>query len=260
MNRQAAFDILEARTAGFLLFRRLFEAKLDRETADAIATEGIASALLEAGMHAIREITEEGDAAGIENDAAGITAAEAVPNAANDTFGQMRFPTKALENIAQTLSNPVDDQMLASMNSEYTRLFVGPGKLGAPFWESVYLDERELLFLESTSEVRHLYEREGLRVRTENGREAEDALPFQLDFLATLSQRTVEALSASDIDEFRRLIRVQAKFEAEHLANWLPLFAERAARTETPVFYPMLCQAVNDFVTIDRKMIILMVE
>lgn len=253
MDRQAALDILEARTAGFLLFRRLFEAELDRETADAIATEGVAGVLLAVDAHTAGETTEEGGPGSIDT-------AKAAPSATSEDLGQTRFSTKALESIAQTLSNPIDDPTLAAMGDEYTRLFVGPGKLGAPFWESVYLDERELLFLESTSEVRHLYEREGLQVRTENGREAEDALPFQLDFLATLSQRAAEALNENDADEFHRLVLVQAKFEAGHLANWLPLFAKRAAKTESPVFYPMLCQAVSDFIAIDEQVITPMAE
>lgn len=214
MNEEETLSILERRTAGFLLFRRLFEAKLDRETADVVAAEGAVSAIL----------TTDGS------------------------------PTQALESVARTLSNPISDQTLAAIGDEYTRLFVGPGKLGAPFWESVYLDERELLFLESTSEVRHIYEQEGLQVHTENGREAEDALPFQLDFLATLSQRTADALGAHDTDELHRLINVQKEFETEHLMNWLPLFAERAKQAGGD-FYPALCQAVTDYIAADEKVL-----
>nr|WP_270295837.1 molecular chaperone TorD family protein [Eggerthella sinensis] len=42
--------------------------------------------------------------------------------------------------------------------TEYTKLFIGPQKALAPFWESVYLDPRELLFLASTADVKRRYE------------------------------------------------------------------------------------------------------
>lgn len=209
----------ETRTAAFLLFRRLFEAELDRNTADTIAAEHIAGVLTLA-----------------------------------------HEPSPAISSLAQTLSSALNDEQLASMHAEYMRLFVGPGKLEAPFWESVYLDDRELLFLESTAQVRHAYEHEGLQVHTEGGREAEDALPFQLDFVATLSGRTAEALAAGDPGEVRRLLDVQKDFEANHLANWLPPFAGRAAKATDCTFYPLLCQAVSDFIAADIKAISQMLE
>ena len=81
--------------------------------------------------------------------------------------------------------------------AEYTALFYGPQKPLAPFWESVYLDPRELLFLESTADVKRRYESEGFRVNAES-RVAEDSLAFELDFLAQLAQRTGNAFLDGD--------------------------------------------------------------
>ena len=218
MDEKAMLDELETRTAALLLFRRLFEAELDRITADAIATEKAADAI---SRHA---------------------------------------STKSLQSVSRTLSQHIDDERLEAMRDEYTRMFVGPAKLEAPFWESVYLDDRELLFLESTSKVRRFYEQEGLRVSSDSGRVAEDSLPFELDFLATLSQRSLDALACENASECRRLLNVQRRFEEEHMADWLPMFAGRAAKAGRPVFYPTLCQAVSDFISEDTKTLTRMAE
>ena len=41
-----------------------------------------------------------------------------------------------------------------------------------------------------------------LEIKGEHGREAEDALPFELDFLAYLTRHAIEAFGKDDIDEY----------------------------------------------------------
>lgn len=159
--------------------------------------------------------------------------------------------SKAIAEVVDRLSQPITDDAIEKMRVEYTRMFVGPGHLIAPFWESVYLDDRELLFLESTSAVRRAYEEEGLKVEAKSGREAEDSLPHELDFLAHLSARTAEALDNGNEDEATRLISVQHSFEKNHMSDWLPAFAERALACESDMLYPSLCAAVRDFIEDD---------
>lgn len=138
------------------------------------------------------------------------------------------------------------DNTLSTWENDYTRLFVGPAAPAAPFWESVYLDDRELLFLPSTSDVRRIYESEGLQVAAAAGREAEDSLPHMLDFLATLAQRADAAEQAGNAAEVERLAKVSSEFKRRHMANWLSTFAERAAKAPVNPFYPALCQAISE--------------
>ena len=148
-------------------------------------------------------------------------------------------------------STTPSDKTLDALRTEYMHMFVGPGHLAAPFWESVYLDDRELLFLENTSDVRRAYEREGLKVAAQAGREAEDALFHECDFIAQLSSRTSEAICQNNFEEAVRLLGVQLDFEKKHMADWLPLFANRAAEYASGIFYPNLCASVNEIVADD---------
>lgn len=145
-------------------------------------------------------------------------------------------------------------RFLDAVRSEYTALFVGPAKAIAPFWESVYLDPRELLFLESTADVRKRYEAEGYRVDTA-AHEPEDSIALELDFMACLAERTLAALLAGDNEEVARLVHAQLAFEHDHILDWLPLFAERAQNAPTAHLYPMLCAAVAAFVAVDARIL-----
>lgn len=157
--------------------------------------------------------------------------------------------------LTSLLSKSLDEEMLAALNAEYMSMFVGPGSPVAAYWESVYLDDRELLFLESTAHVRKIYESEGLKVNATQGREAEDSLPFMLDFLATLSHRALDHFEEGDASEFSRLMRVQLEFEEKHMNNWLPAFADRAMRADNPIFYPFLCAAAKEFISNDTALL-----
>lgn len=137
---------------------------------------------------------------------------------------------------------------------EYNMLFVGPGKPAAPFWESVYLDERELLFLPSTSDVRMRYAAEGFMVAGSE-KQAEDAVHYQFDFLASLAWKMSEALDTEALDELSRLARVSFDFESDHMLNWLPKMAQRASDHSTCYFYPQLCAFAAAVINFDSQLL-----
>lgn len=137
---------------------------------------------------------------------------------------------------------------------EYNMLFVGPGKPAAPFWESVYLDERELLFLPSTSDVRMRYAAEGFMVAGKE-KQAEDAVHYQFDFLASLAWKMSEALDVDALDELSRLARVSFDFESDHMLNWLPKMAQRASDHSTCYFYPQLCAFAAAVINFDSQLL-----
>lgn len=160
--------------------------------------------------------------------------------------------------LAKTLralqSKRSDAEFADAVRAEYTRMFIGPQKIVAPFWESVYLDPRELLFLESTADVRKRYEAEGYRVGT-GVHEAEDSLALQLDFIGQLAQRTLQALRQGDHGEYARLLDAQLSFERDHMLTWLPQFAQRAQNAPTAHLYPALCTGISQFVLFDEALL-----
>lgn len=123
---------------------------------------------------------------------------------------------------------------------EYTKLFVGPGKLPAPPWESVYVCGEDLLFQQSTLAVRQAFRAAGYRA-SGYPHEADDHLAIELHFMATLAEDAKRACEKHDDERLRLALSRQLVFLSEHLNAWLPAFVQRL-REQAPsslgAFYP----------------------
>ena len=132
--------------------------------------------------------------------------------------------------LASTASAP---DALEALKSDYTRLFIGPGKLPAPPWESVYVTGEDLLFQPSTLEVRDAYRKAGYQA-TGYPHEADDHLATELGFMEALAKDSQAAYEAGDSEKLQLLLSQQTMFLAQHLNAWLPKFVERLLITEAP--------------------------
>ena len=103
--------------------------------------------------------------------------------------------------------------------SDYTRLFVGPGKVLAPPWGSVYLNHDRLLFDENTLVVRQFYERFGMKIK-EKYKEPDDHIGIELEFLAHLAEQGED--------------KAMVSFAKTLISPWAPLWnndVQKYART-----------------------------
>lgn len=126
-----------------------------------------------------------------------------------------------------------EDKHPKSVNEEYNRLFIGPGYLPAPLWESVYLGREHIMFDEQTLQVRECYRKHGLSfVRGRN--EPDDHIVTELEFLSFLIQQT---LLSEDVSDKHYYLDEQLSFLQEHLLVWAPLFCEKLSEaTENDLY------------------------
>ena len=127
-----------------------------------------------------------------------------------------------------------DRAQLGALTWDFNRLFVGPGEMLAPPWESVHRSRTKLTFQESTLQVRALYEAFGVQAPALH-REPDDHLALELDFLAALSERAVEAAARGDGEQLEGCLRAQQAFLRDHLLAWAPAclaLVERHAETD----------------------------
>jgi putative dimethyl sulfoxide reductase chaperone len=119
---------------------------------------------------------------------------------------------RGLSLIAGACREP-DGQAFAA---DYQQLFVGPGHLPAPPWESVYRSDEHLVFDWPALEVSASYREMGLG--TDQTRSPEDHIGLELLFMAIMAEREAagEAGAAA----------VQASFLREHLLAWVPAFCD----------------------------------
>lgn len=143
---------------------------------------------------------------------------------AEDVFAQAPFAESQPDVVAglaslQRWSRTVSENAFADLCSDYTRLFIGPGKVLAPPWESVYFSEDRLTFQESTLQVREWYRRFGLE-SDKLHHEPDDHIGLELEFVAHLARRALLALEQHDQGGYDAAVGAQGQFIAEHLGRW----------------------------------------
>jgi TorA maturation chaperone TorD len=154
-----------------------------------------------------------------------------------------------LEEIRKDLEDPAFPDRV---RSEYMRLFVGPEKLIAPPWESVYQGEDAMLFQEVTLEVRKAYRAFGMQAEAYR-RVPDDSLALELAFMSTLAARALDAFRAGDGGGVRTNLSGSLEFLKEHLLRWIPKFLERMEKSPTDCLYPQLSLILDSFLKRDAE-------
>ncbi|MFF2450610.1 molecular chaperone [Neobacillus sp. NPDC058068] len=135
---------------------------------------------------------------------------------------------------------------------EFQRLFIGPGPLGAPPWESYYRSREQLLFEEWTYQIRELYHRFGLQYCKENN-EPDDHFLLELEFMIHLtdlcSQETKD-------DRIEKLLATQISFLEEHLLIWIPYFCEKIIENTSSQLYLGAAMLLEDFLSFDLESLV----
>lgn len=141
--------------------------------------------------------------------------------------------------------------VLEDLRADYTQLFVGPGVLKAPPWESAYASEERLLFQESTLDVRKTYLKYEL---ISNGypREADDHIALELDFMKNMILKTIDSEAYEEIES---LLQEQNSFLKKHLLWWIPFFSGDIVSRSNSMFYRGMARLLEGFLKLDEKLI-----
>ena len=129
----------------------------------------------------------------------------------------------------------ISDEAFEALRIDYTRLFIGPGTVLTPPWESVYFSEERLTFQESTLHVRDWYRRFGLEmIKLHN--EPDDHIGLELEFLAHLAKLGVAESEGSSQPPLE-LLDAQRGFLTEHVLTWAPDWCRRVQVEARSKFY-----------------------
>lgn len=111
---------------------------------------------------------------------------------------------------------PADEMMF-----EYNALFVGPGKLLAPPYESSYRNPEKTLMQQETLAVRSFYSRAGLQCGALNSI-PDDHLALELEFICYLLARAGKYLEQRNPEAAELFLELYREFFMEHAASWIP--------------------------------------
>lgn len=134
----------------------------------------------------------------------------------------------------------------------YTPLFLGPFKVLAPPYGSVYLEEKREVMGASTQDAAHLYRQAGLDLSAAS-KEVPDHIAIELEFMYYLIYRQMEALEINDREAAHGWLARQSDFMDRHLGRWIDPFAEAIVQNTPSVFYRSLAEATAAFVAQHRQ-------
>ncbi|OLS34362.1 molecular chaperone [Bacillus sp. MRMR6] len=143
-------------------------------------------------------------------------------------------------------------EQISKEREEYRFLFVGPGPLAAPPWESFYRSREQLLFETCTYKVRKQYHQFGLQFVKENN-EPDDHLLIELEFMTNLCD---QLLQEKEVGGISILIESQIYFLKNHLTKWIPLFCMRLIEHTNSQLYLGSALLLEEFILFDLQSLI----
>jgi TorA maturation chaperone TorD len=133
---------------------------------------------------------------------------------------------------------------------DYAKLFVGPYRLLAPPYGSVYLEDERRVMGNSTMDVRNWYREEGVDIVL---KEVPDHIAIELEFMYLLIFKEVEAIRNSDFGSAAGYLKKQKAFLETHLGRWVSEFADNVEANAQTEFYKNLAQLTKSFVAKDLR-------
>jgi len=155
--------------------------------------------------------------------------------------------------LDKTINNDVNDNHLNNLVLEYTRLFIGPGKHISPY-ESVYRDNEDALWSETTVEVKNFIESLGLEY-SYNWSGLPDHIGVELEFMQRLTCHEKEAWTQEDKKQAIHCLEFEKRFVDEHLSQWVPTFCDKVKEEIRVAFYGEIANLTRQFIDFDSKLI-----
>jgi TorA maturation chaperone TorD len=133
------------------------------------------------------------------------------------------------------------ESLYGSLKGEYTRLFIGPGHLPAPPYESVHRQdvpelERGLVMGRSTVDARRQYAEAGLQL-SPDFTDLPDHIAVELEFMYFLCTKEAEAWQVQDGEAALQRRAAEHAFLSEHLSKWVPTFCQAVTQAAQEEFY-----------------------
>lgn len=145
-----------------------------------------------------------------------------------------------------------DPSYMDELGSIYTKLFDVPGPSYVSPWESPYLGTDNMLFKESTIDVRRRYAERGYRAVAYK-HFPEDHISMMLDFMAQLSARSFDAFADSDDESFEKLLLCQVDFLSSHMGDWLKDFHRELCMKDESGVFAELAEIMRAFIIVDKQ-------
>jgi putative dimethyl sulfoxide reductase chaperone len=146
--------------------------------------------------------------------------------------------TRAEIGLAQlrTFSAHWHDDQFPDLKRDYARLFVGPDKLLATPWESVYRSAEGIIFEKETLQVRTFYREFDMPI-PHFGSEPDDHIGLEFRFVAHLCAIGLNAIQVDDTTTLEATLDGLRRFFDEHISQWADQCLDRVSQHAQTDYY-----------------------
>lgn len=148
---------------------------------------------------------------------------------------------------AKQMSEAILNSDIKDVLVDYSRLFIGPFKLLAPPYGSVYLDKEGLLMGDSTIDVVKLYLQAGVEMDRDTQGDMPDHIAVELEFIYYLLFKEIVSLEEGDSESAKRYEALRKDFLKRHLCAWAFKFLESMKKEAEHPFYKNLALCTETF-------------
>lgn len=137
-----------------------------------------------------------------------------------------------------------------TLSIDHAALFVGPFELLAPPYGSVYIEKKRTVMGDSTMFATRCYQEAGLSVEV---KEPGDHIAIELEFMALLCGKEVEAVREDRAEEAISFQGMQNRFYHQAMAPWVDEFCLAVEAGTKNEFYLGLADCLKNFFAVCRQ-------
>lgn len=155
----------------------------------------------------------------------------------------------------RSLKNEDLRELNSDLKAEFARLFLGPNRLLAPPFESVYLSPRRRMMGDETMNVREKYKKMGMEI-LENENIPDDHIGLELEFMYYLCYKALEYCKDNANSKYIiENIKMQNQFISEHLIKWVPSFCKDIKENTNLLFFEEIANFTELFINEEKNTI-----
>ena len=143
---------------------------------------------------------------------------------------------------------------LDRLKIDFSQLFVGPFKLLAAPYGSVYLEGQRAVMGASTIDAEKCYLEAGLDI-ADSLNDAPDHIAVELEFVYYLIYQEIKAYGNGNADDAAGWLQRQQSFLNRHVGIWSEDFTAAVEQSAKTAFYRHLARATRLFIAGDREAI-----
>jgi len=169
----------------------------------------------------------------------------------NDIFdvliGELGALSSEGADFARRMKAEVGNYSSKELLIEYTKLFLGPFKVLAPPYSSIYFGRKQLVS-DETIWVANFYQKAGLQFDKEL-KDLPDHAAVESEFMYYLIFNELIEIESGNLNKCNEFYNYQKDFFNSHYKEWIPKFCIQIVKQSGNSYYKMLAHCLNSFIT-----------